>query len=82
MVKHSSGFKLSEIDLELRGPGEVYGVKQSGIPDLRMATFSDSRTIKKARTEAETIISKDPLLKNYPRLHRAIIESNTKAHLA
>ncbi|MDP4008000.1 MAG: ATP-dependent DNA helicase RecG [Candidatus Peregrinibacteria bacterium] len=81
MVKHSSGFKLSEIDLELRGPGAVYGVRQSGVPDLRMATFSDGRIIKKARIEAEKLISEDPLLTNYPRLHRAIKESGTEAHL-
>ncbi|MBT6069163.1 ATP-dependent DNA helicase RecG [Candidatus Peregrinibacteria bacterium] len=82
MVKHASGFKLSEIDLELRGPGEVYGVRQSGIPDLRMATFSDSRIIKQARTEAENIINTDPLLKDHPRLHRAIARNQIEAHLA
>lgn len=82
MVKYSSGFKLSEIDLELRGPGEVYGVRQSGIPDLKMASFSDGRIIKKAREEAEKIISEDPLLKNYPRLHIAIAGRMIETHLA
>ncbi len=82
MVKNSSGFSLSEIDLELRGPGEVYGVRQSGIPDLRMATFSDSRLIKKARIEAENIISQDPLLKDHPRLHRSLARNQIEAHLA
>ncbi len=68
MEQHSSGFKLAEIDLELRGPGEVYGVKQSGIPDLKMASLTDSVTIEKARKSAQALINKDPLLKNYPKL--------------
>ncbi len=76
MEKFSSGFKLSEIDLELRGPGEVYGVRQSGIPDLKMASLTDYKTIEIARKEASIIISKDPLLKNYPRLVEKLAEQN------
>lgn len=76
MVKYSSGFKLSEIDLQLRGPGEIYGVKQSGIPDLKMASLTDSETIEKARTEAQKIIEKDPHLDNYPKLKKKIAKSN------
>ena len=72
MEMYSSGFKLSEIDLELRGPGEVYGVKQSGIPDLKMASLTDSKTIEKARGSAQKIINKDPLLKTYDKLAEKI----------
>lgn len=72
METYSSGFKLSEIDLELRGPGEVYGVKQSGIPDLKMASLTDSKTIEKARGSAQKIINKDPLLKTYDKLAEKI----------
>lgn len=68
MEKYSSGFKLSEIDLELRGPGEIYGIRQSGIPDFKMASLTDSINIEKARKSAGKIIEKDPLLKNYPKL--------------
>lgn len=74
MEKYSSGFKLAEIDLELRGPGEIYGIRQSGIPDLKMASLTDVVTIEKARKSAEKIIDQDPLLKNYPLLAEKIAE--------
>lgn len=74
MEKHSSGFKLAEIDLDLRGPGEIYGIKQSGIPDLKMASLSDTETINKARQSAQNIINNDPLLKTHPQLAEKIAE--------
>ncbi|MDD3862070.1 MAG: ATP-dependent DNA helicase RecG, partial [Candidatus Gracilibacteria bacterium] len=74
MEKHNSGFKLAEIDLQLRGPGEIYGVRQSGIPDLKMASLTDFETIEKARKAASKIIDKDPLLKNYDLLAAKISE--------
>ena len=74
MVQFSSGFKLAEIDLELRGPGEIYGVRQSGIPDLKMASLTDSITIQLAREAAQNIINEDPELKYYPKLAKKIGE--------
>lgn len=74
MEKHTSGFKLAEIDLELRGPGEVYGIRQSGIPDLKMASLTDSEMIEKARNSAMKIIKKDPLLKKHELLAAKIAE--------
>ncbi len=74
MVQYSSGFKLAEIDLSLRGPGEIYGVRQSGIPDLKMASLTDSETIHLAREAAQNIINQDPKLEQYPKLKQKISE--------
>lgn len=72
MVQHSSGFALSEIDLQLRGPGEIFGLRQSGIPDLKMASLSDAKTITIAREAAQHIITHDPRLEKYPLLKNRI----------
>ncbi len=74
MEQHNSGFKLSEIDLEIRGPGEIYGLKQSGIPDLKLASLTDSKTIEKARKEAQALINSDPTLQKNPQLAEKIAE--------
>jgi ATP-dependent DNA helicase RecG len=79
LVKHDSGFALAEIDLSLRGPGEVYGTAQSGIPDLKMANLSDSLTIKQSRDAANEIIENDPELTKYPELKEKIIEQENIA---
>ncbi len=76
MVQHSSGFKLAEIDLQLRGPGEIYGVRQSGIPDLKMASLTDAVTIRLAREAAAMIIDRDPTLENFPKLKGKIDQLN------
>jgi len=62
MVETQDGFRLSEIDLELRGPGEFFGTRQSGLPDLKLASLGDLGTLQKARDEAHRILERDPLL--------------------
>jgi ATP-dependent DNA helicase RecG len=57
------GFKLAEEDLNLRGPGEFFGTRQSGLPDLRMAKLSDVAILEAARKEATIVFQKDPRLK-------------------
>lgn len=74
LVKYDSGFRLAEVDLQLRGPGEVYGTSQSGIPDLKMANLSDALTIKKSREAAQTILNEDPELNKYTKLREKILE--------
>jgi ATP-dependent DNA helicase RecG len=56
------GFQLAEVDLELRGPGDFFGTRQSGLPDLRMAQLSDRELLAMARKEATQLMKQDPEL--------------------
>ena len=57
--KIQDGFELAEEDLKLRGPGEFFGTRQSGLPDLRMAKLSDVALLELARSEAIKLFEKD-----------------------
>ncbi|NQW24008.1 MAG: ATP-dependent DNA helicase RecG [SAR202 cluster bacterium] len=59
----NDGFQLAEVDLELRGPGDFFGTRQSGLPSLRMAHISDRPLLELAREEAGKLIEEDPELK-------------------
>ena len=58
MEKHDSGFLLAEIDLQLRGPGELYGLRQSGIPESAMGTLMNPEIVVRARRAAEKFLEK------------------------
>ncbi len=58
-----NGFTLAEEDLRLRGPGEFFGTRQSGLPDLKMAKLSDVELLELARREAIRLFNADPYLK-------------------
>ncbi len=60
--KHNDGFKLAEIDLQLRGPGDLFGTRQSGLPTLKMARLADRDVLINARNEAARILHRDPHL--------------------
>jgi ATP-dependent DNA helicase RecG len=62
MEEHTDGFKLAEIDLQLRGPGEFLGRRQSGTPDLKVAQLADVHLLDAARQEAKRILEEDPEL--------------------
>lgn len=64
----TDGFRLSEIDLELRGPGAIYGMRQSGALDLRIAELSDEKLISGAKKFAEEFVKKGENLLKYPLL--------------
>ena len=56
---HSSGFDVAEYDLQRRGPGEVYGIKQSGIPQFKIASLTDINMFKKAKRVAKQLVDSD-----------------------
>jgi ATP-dependent DNA helicase RecG len=66
MIRTNDGFEIAETDLQLRGPGDIEGTLQSGIPfDLKIANLSkDGQLIEYVRNIAEDILTKDPVLEN------------------
>jgi ATP-dependent DNA helicase RecG len=64
------GFKLAEEDLRIRGPGEYFGTRQSGLPDLKVARLTDVAFIEQARAEAVRLLEADPEMEQ-PQ-HRAL----------
>jgi len=78
MVRTTDGFEIAEVDLRLRGPGDIQGTQQSGILDLKIANLiKDEKILKYARDLATEILEEDPHLqleKNKPiTLHLAQI---------
>jgi len=64
MVNHNDGFKIAEIDLKLRGPGDIFGLRQSGFPEFKYADIvTDSKLILQAKQEAFKLINEDPEFK-------------------
>ena len=62
---HPSGFDVAEYDLQRRGPGEVYGIKQSGIPQFKIASLTDIDMFKRAKSVAKELVKDDNMDLNY-----------------
>jgi ATP-dependent DNA helicase RecG len=62
MEEHQDGFKLAEEDLRLRGPGEYFGTRQSGLPELKVARLTDAHLLDTARRDAAAVLAADPTL--------------------
>ena len=62
MERTTDGFALAQADLELRGPGDLYGTTQSGMPQLQVAALLNPRLIDATRREAELLLTADPEL--------------------
>ena len=74
MVETNDGFKIAEVDLQLRGPGEFFGTRQSGLPEFRVADLlRDTAILEEARREAQAIIAEDAELRSPA--HRGLREA-------
>lgn len=72
VAESNDGFRLAELDLELRGPGDLAGVLQAGFLDFQFASLGDHEMIKHAAAMAESILNGDPHLRSLPLLRRKI----------
>jgi ATP-dependent DNA helicase RecG len=75
-----NGFELSELDLALRGAGELGGTKQWGITDLGMEAIKNIKMVEAARAEATAIVAKDPNLTAYPIMKELVESKKLETH--
>lgn len=81
METTNDGFKLAEMDLELRGPGAIYGARQHGQLDLKIANITDVELIKSAKASAVAFIASEDKLSNYPALEKRVQKSLSLTYL-
>lgn len=81
LVKCENGFELAEKDMQIRGPGQFYGIRQSGLPDLAMDSLENLPFVKSVRQEANNLLEKDPELKIHPLLLNKLLEFKKSIHL-
>ncbi|MFN9645923.1 MAG: ATP-dependent DNA helicase RecG [Cyanobacteriota bacterium] len=73
LTRSTDGFEIAEMDLRLRGPGQMLGTAQSGLPDLALASLSeDGEVLEEARRVAGELIARDPRLTEVPLLRQAL----------
>lgn len=80
VVTARNGFELAEKDLEIRGPGDFFGTKQSGIQPFAYKAFTDMRLIQTAREAAQEILEKDPALEKNPELKKRLEAFEAAVH--
>jgi ATP-dependent DNA helicase RecG len=81
LERMSDGFRLAELDLELRGPGAIYGTMQHGQLDLRVARLTDTHLIATARDAAATFLERNEDLRHYPLLYEHVHHLRTVTNL-
>ncbi|QNJ03041.1 ATP-dependent DNA helicase [Synechococcus sp. PROS-U-1] len=73
LLRSTDGFEIAEMDLRLRGPGQVLGTRQSGLPDLALASLADDGAVlEDARTAAQDLLNHDPKLEHLPLLRETL----------
>jgi ATP-dependent DNA helicase RecG len=81
LESENNGFKLAEYDLDLRGPGAIYGTMQHGELDLRVAKLTDTKLINSAKSAAKQFISRGDNLLKYPQLKSRVEKLRTITNL-
>lgn len=81
LERTNSGFELAEADLQLRGAGEIYGIRQHGELDLRIANLSDSRKIARAKKAVNEFLELDVATKEFPLLDWRVHNFRVQPHL-
>ncbi|HET7059974.1 MAG TPA: ATP-dependent DNA helicase RecG [Candidatus Saccharimonadales bacterium] len=81
LTSSNDGFKLAELDLEIRGPGAIYGTAQHGALDLRIAKLSDTRLIAEARGAAASCLEDNINLLKYKELMKTVMRLRTVTNL-
>ncbi|HBG49076.1 MAG TPA: DNA helicase RecG, partial [Cyanobacteria bacterium UBA9971] len=81
MTKTNDGFVIAESDLKIRGPGELMGIKQSGIPDLILADLVKDANILEIAREASFNLVKNDNIENYPLLNKKITKEVVEIEL-
>ena len=80
MEKFQSGFKLAEIDLKLRGPGELFGETQSGFSDINLEWLTDINLLSEAREEAKKTLEEYGGIEAHPLLKEKLLEKFSETH--
>lgn len=81
LLEARNGFELAEKDLELRGPGDIFGTRQWGVPDLVLKGIANPQLLRAVRAEAAELVKKDPDLVNFPELRCKIKDAEENVHL-
>jgi ATP-dependent DNA helicase RecG len=80
LVDSGNGFELAQKDLEIRGPGSLYGTQQWGVGDMAMQGLGNIFLVEKTRQAAKDILTQDPELKNYLQLKERLKVFQQKIH--
>ncbi len=80
ILKAKNGFEVAQKDLDIRGPGSLYGAKQWGIPDLAMENLKNLPLIEEIRGVAQEILASDQNLRNYPSLQTRLKKFTSRIH--